>query len=255
MALTVLEAKLKSSNSALVFLQEQHQNVLRGLHAEIDSLRRQCQELQFQLATQTSQQVTEAEERHRRQLGELQRRLRQQTETADRLETERRQQQDAVAALQQQVKWTQLQLNNEGDARAQTARHLRAEISERDDAIRHLTAQLHEARATGARLRRLSRPRNASSSSLCVGTASVACQTDAPPAVAGTDSRPGTGLSRLSEEEAALVRPVGRGRRPSAAVSLPPIELNQSVGVAGGRALIRQQLRLAVDRGAAADSF
>ncbi|KAF0311895.1 hypothetical protein FJT64_017293 [Amphibalanus amphitrite] len=184
-----------------------------------------CQ-LQFQLATQTSQQVTEAEERHRRQLGELQRRLRQQTETADRLETERRQQQDAVAALQQQVKWTQLQLNNEGDARAQTARHLRAEISERDDAIRHLTAQLHEARATGARLRRLSRPRNASSSSF-----------------------------RLSEEEAALVRPVGRGRRPSAAVSLPPIELNQSVGVAGGRALIRQQLRLAVDRGAAADSF
>ena len=156
-----------------------------------------------------------------------------------------------------QVKWTQLQLSNEGDARAQTARHLRAEISERDDAIRHLTAQLHEARAAGARLRRLSRPLTTSSPAPAAAavTASVACQTDRRlPSVGG--SRPGSALSRLSEEEAAaLVRTTGAGRRPSAAVSLPPIELNQSVGVAGGRALIRQQLRLAVDRGAAADSF
>ena len=152
-----------------------------------------------------------------------------------------------------QVKWTQLQLSNEGDARAQTARHLRAEIGERDDAIRHLTAQLHEAQAAGARLRRLSRPRHGSTGSGS-GTASVGCQTELRPA--SSLSRPGSSLSRLAESDtAALVRPVGRGRRPSAAVSLPPIELNQSVGVTGGRALIRQQLRLTVDRGAPADSF
>ena len=48
--------------------------------------------------------MTEAEERHPRQLTELQRRLQQQTETAERLEKERRQQQDTVAALQQQVR-------------------------------------------------------------------------------------------------------------------------------------------------------
>ena len=152
------------------------------------------------------------------------------------------------------MKWTQLQLSNEGDARAQTARHLRAEIGERDDAIRHLTAQLHEAQAAGARLRRLSRSRHGStSSSSGGGTASVGCQTEWRPA-SSARSRPGSGgLSRL--DEAGTVCPVGRGRRPSAAVSLPPIELNQSVGVTGGRALIRQQLRLAVDRAAPADSF
>ena len=145
------------------------------------------------------------------------------------------------------MKWTQLQLANEGDARAQTARHLRAEIGERDDAIRHLTAQLHESETAAARLRRLCRPRNPSSPGQ---TATVGSQTDL---VSGS-SRPASSLSRVTET-AALVRPVGRGRRPSAAVSLPPIELNQSVGVTGGRALIRQQLRLAVDRGTSADSF
>ena len=154
------------------------------------------------------------------------------------------------------MKWTQLQLANEGDARAQTARHLRAEIGERDDAIRHLTAQLHQSEAAAARLRRPSRPRHPSTPGQ---TASVGCQTELPPLSASPrpgSSRPPSSLSRLGQmETAALVRPAGRGRRPSAAVSLPPIELNQSVGVTGGRALIRQQLRLAVDRGTSADSF
>ncbi|KAI8494746.1 Coiled-coil domain of unknown function [Branchiostoma belcheri] len=52
--LTQLQDKLRSAQSSILFMQQEHAKTLKGLHEEMHKLQKKCAELTFQLAMETT---------------------------------------------------------------------------------------------------------------------------------------------------------------------------------------------------------
>ncbi|XP_074061514.1 coiled-coil domain-containing protein 92 isoform X2 [Macrotis lagotis] len=149
MAASNLENQLHSAQKNLLFLQREHANTLKGLHAEIRRLQQHCTDLTYELTLKNSDQTGEAGPRG----GELKRRcealeaeLRDKEAEKQALLRELEQKEALVAVLEATVKERERKYLEELKLKSHKLSVLSAELEQRAATIAYLTAQLHAAK-------------------------------------------------------------------------------------------------------------
>merc|ERR1712001_772836 len=106
-----MDDRLRSAESAIAFIQNEHERVLHGLHMEIERLQQKCSDLQFALAHQTASAETEAELRSI--VVGLQADSYLNKDMVLNLQTELENAQQKIVELEEQLRWQELEKQNQ----------------------------------------------------------------------------------------------------------------------------------------------
>ncbi|KAJ8414815.1 hypothetical protein AAFF_G00023380 [Aldrovandia affinis] len=146
MASVSLENQLQSAQKNLLFLQQDHANTLKGLHAEIRRLQQHCTDLTYELTVRGSD-VTDGGEARclelRRKCEELEEQLKAKEEENAELLRELEQKNAMISVLENTIKEREKKYLEELKAKSHKLAVLSGELEQRASTIAYLTAQLH----------------------------------------------------------------------------------------------------------------
>ncbi|XP_072456786.1 coiled-coil domain-containing protein 92 isoform X2 [Notamacropus eugenii] len=194
MAASNLENQLHSAQKNLLFLQREHANTLKGLHAEIRRLQQHCTDLTYELTLKSSEQAGDGSSRStelKRRCEDLEAELRAKEAEKQALLQELEQKNALIAVLESTVKEREKKYLEELKLKSHKLSVLSGELEQRAGTIAYLTSQLH---ATKKKL--LLSPADA-------GAASPAGYKPAPP----KDKLPETPRRRMKKSLSAPLNP------------------------------------------------
>ncbi|KAM3825844.1 coiled-coil domain-containing protein 92 isoform 1-T4 [Vipera latastei] len=146
MAALNLENQLHSAQKNLLFLQRQHADTLKGLHAEIRRLQQHCTDLTYELTLKSSD-LTEngisRSEELRRKCEELEAQLKAKEMENNELLKELEQKNAMIAVLENTFKEREKKYLEELKMKSHKLNMLSSELEQRASTIAYLTTQLH----------------------------------------------------------------------------------------------------------------
>ncbi|XP_023658790.1 coiled-coil domain-containing protein 92 [Paramormyrops kingsleyae] len=146
MASISLENQLQSAQNNLLFLQQDHANTLKGLHAEIRRLQQHCTDLTYELMVKSSDPADGGEARcaelHRR-CEELEMQLKAKEEENTELMRDLEQKTAMISVLENTIKEREKKYLEELKLKSHRLAVLSGELEQRAGTIAYLTAQLH----------------------------------------------------------------------------------------------------------------
>ncbi|KAL0979486.1 hypothetical protein UPYG_G00185740 [Umbra pygmaea] len=141
-----LENKLHSAQKNLLFLQQDHANTLKGLHAEIRRLQQHCTDLAYELTMKTSDPTEDSEARCRElhcKCEELEAQLKvKEVENAELLR-DLEQKNAMISVLENTIKEREKKYLEELKMKSHKLSVLSGELEQRASTIAYLTSQLH----------------------------------------------------------------------------------------------------------------
>ncbi|XP_014884036.1 coiled-coil domain-containing protein 92 [Poecilia latipinna] len=141
-----LENQLHSAQKNLLFLQQDHANTLKGLHAEIRRLQQQCTDLTYELTVRSSDPSDSSEERCRelqRRCEELEAQLKKKEEENTELLRDLEQKNAMISVLENTIKEREKKYLEELKMKSHKLAVLSGELEQRASTIAYLTSQLH----------------------------------------------------------------------------------------------------------------
>ncbi|KAJ8285827.1 hypothetical protein GJAV_G00031350 [Gymnothorax javanicus] len=146
MANVSLENQLQSAQKNLLFLQQDHANTLKGLHAEIRRLQQHCTDLTYELTVRTSEDTDDGEARCRelrQKCEELEEQLKAKEEENAELLRELEQKNAMISVLENTIKEREKKYLEELKMKSHKLAVLSGELEQRASTIAYLTSQLH----------------------------------------------------------------------------------------------------------------
>ncbi|XP_056390194.1 coiled-coil domain-containing protein 92 [Hyla sarda] len=146
MATSNLENQLVSAQKNLLFLQQEHANTLKGLHAEIRRLQQHCTDLTYELTLKTSEQTGDSFTRSdelRRKCEELEAQLKDKETENNELIKELEQKNAMIMVLENTIKEREKKYLEELKVKSHKLNMLSSELEQRASTIAYLTSQLH----------------------------------------------------------------------------------------------------------------
>ncbi|XP_061673917.1 coiled-coil domain-containing protein 92 [Syngnathoides biaculeatus] len=141
-----LENQLQSAQKNLLFLQQDHANTLKGLHAEIRRLQQQCTDLTYELTVRSSDPSDSGEARCRelqRRCEELEAELKKKEEENAELLRDLEQKNAMIFVLENTIKEREKKYLEELKMKSHKLALLSGELEQRAGTIAYLTSQLH----------------------------------------------------------------------------------------------------------------
>ncbi|XP_077571118.1 coiled-coil domain-containing protein 92 isoform X1 [Stigmatopora nigra] len=141
-----LENQLQSAQKNLLFLQQDHANTLKGLHAEIRRLQQQCTDLTYELTVRSSDNSDSGESRCRelqRKCEELEAELKKKEEENTELLRDLEQKNAMIFVLENTIKEREKKYLEELKMKSHKLAVLSGELEQRASTIAYLTSQLH----------------------------------------------------------------------------------------------------------------
>ncbi|XP_068167022.1 coiled-coil domain-containing protein 92-like [Antennarius striatus] len=141
-----LENQLHSAQKNLLFLQQDHANTLKGLHAEISRLQQQCTDLTYELTMRSSDPSDSSEARCRelqRRCEELEAQLKKKEEENKELIRDLEQKNAMISVLENTIKEREKKYLEELKMKSHKLAILSGELEQRASTIAYLTSQLH----------------------------------------------------------------------------------------------------------------
>uniref|UniRef100_A0A3Q4H6S1 Coiled-coil domain containing 92 n=1 Tax=Neolamprologus brichardi TaxID=32507 RepID=A0A3Q4H6S1_NEOBR len=140
-----LENQLQSAQKNLLFLQQDHANTLKGLHAEIRRLQQQCTDLTYELTIRSSDPSgNEARCRElQRRCEELEAQLKKKEEENTELLRDLEQKNAMISVLENTIKEREKKYLEELKMKSHKLAVLSGELEQRASTIAYLTSQLH----------------------------------------------------------------------------------------------------------------
>ncbi|CAL1616292.1 unnamed protein product [Knipowitschia caucasica] len=141
-----LENQLHSAQKNLLFLQQDHANTLKGLHAEIRRLQQQCTDLTYELTVKTGDPSDSGEVRCKelqRRCEELEAELKKKEEENTELLRDLEQKNAMISVLENTIKEREKKYLEELKMKSHKLAVLSGELEQRASTIAYLTAQLH----------------------------------------------------------------------------------------------------------------
>ncbi|XP_057686863.1 coiled-coil domain-containing protein 92 [Corythoichthys intestinalis] len=141
-----LENQLHSAQKNLLFLQQDHANTLKGLHAEIRRLQQQCTDLTYELTVRSSDPSDNGESRCRelqRRCEELEAELKKKEEENTELLRDLEQKNAMIFVLENTIKEREKKYLEELKMKSHKLAVLSGELEQRASTIAYLTSQLH----------------------------------------------------------------------------------------------------------------
>ncbi|XP_077377508.1 coiled-coil domain-containing protein 92 [Festucalex cinctus] len=141
-----LENQLHSAQKNLLFLQQDHANTLKGLHAEIRRLQQQCTDLTYELTVRSSDPSDSGEARCRelqRRCEELEAELKKKEEENTELLRDLEQKNAMIFVLENTIKEREKKYLEELKMKSHKLAVLSGELEQRASTIAYLTSQLH----------------------------------------------------------------------------------------------------------------
>lgn len=141
-----LENQLHSAQKNLLFLQQDHANTLKGLHAEIRRLQQQCTDLTYELTVRSSDPSDSGEARCRelqRRCEELEAELKKKEEENTELLRDLEQKNAMISVLENTIKEREKKYLEELKMKSHKLAVLSGELEQRASTIAYLTSQLH----------------------------------------------------------------------------------------------------------------
>ncbi|XP_007489996.1 coiled-coil domain-containing protein 92 isoform X2 [Monodelphis domestica] len=146
MAASNLENQLHSAQKNLLFLQREHANTLKGLHAEIRRLQQHCTDLTYELTLKSSEQAGDGTSRSnelKRKCEDLEAELKAKEAEKQELLQELEQKNALIAVLETTVKEREKKYLEELKLKSHKLSVLSGELEQRAGTIAYLTSQLH----------------------------------------------------------------------------------------------------------------
>ncbi|XP_028853072.1 coiled-coil domain-containing protein 92 isoform X2 [Denticeps clupeoides] len=141
-----LENQLHSAQKNLLFLQQDHANTLKGLHAEIRRLQQHCSELTYELTVRSSDPSDSSEARCRelqQRCEELEAQLKAKEEENGELLRQLEQKTAMISVLEDTIRERERKYLDELKQKSHRLAVLSGELEQRASTIAYLTAQLH----------------------------------------------------------------------------------------------------------------
>nr|XP_006640449.1 PREDICTED: coiled-coil domain-containing protein 92 [Lepisosteus oculatus] len=141
-----LENQLHSAQKNLLFLQQDHANTLKGLHAEIRRLQQHCTDLTYELTVRSSDSTGSSELRCdelRKKCEELEAQLKAKEEENVELMKELEQKNAMISVLENTIKEREKKYLEELKTKSHKLNMLSSELEQRASTIAYLTSQLH----------------------------------------------------------------------------------------------------------------
>ncbi|XP_005729624.1 coiled-coil domain-containing protein 92 [Pundamilia nyererei] len=141
-----MENQLQSAQKNLLFLQQDHANTLKGLHAEIRRLQQQCTDLTYELTIRSSDPSDSSEARCRelqRRCEELEAQLKKKEEENTELLRDLEQKNAMISVLENTIKEREKKYLEELKMKSHKLAVLSGELEQRASTIAYLTSQLH----------------------------------------------------------------------------------------------------------------
>ncbi|MCJ8735376.1 hypothetical protein PDJAM_G00246320 [Pangasius djambal] len=141
-----LENQLHSAQKNLLFLQQDHANTLKGLHAEIRRLQQHCTDLTYELTSRSSDPNDDGEARCRelqRRCEELEEQLKAKEQENSELLRELEQKNAMISVLENTIREREKKYLDELKLKSHRLAVLSGELEQRAGTIAFLTAQLH----------------------------------------------------------------------------------------------------------------
>ncbi|XP_048100508.1 coiled-coil domain-containing protein 92 [Alosa alosa] len=141
-----LENQLHSAQKNLLFLQQDHANTLKGLHAEIRRLQQHCTDLTYELTVKSSDPTDSSEARCRalhERCEELEEQLREKEEENAELLRDLEQKTAMISVLEGTLREREKKYLDELKLKSQRLAALSGELEQRASTIAYLTSQLH----------------------------------------------------------------------------------------------------------------
>ncbi|XP_076126365.1 coiled-coil domain-containing protein 92 [Alosa pseudoharengus] len=141
-----LETQLHSAQKNLLFLQQDHANTLKGLHAEIRRLQQHCTDLTYELTVKSSDPTDSSEARCRAlhdRCEELEEQLREKEEENAELLRDLEQKTAMISVLEGTLREREKKYLDELKLKSQRLAVLSGELEQRASTIAYLTSQLH----------------------------------------------------------------------------------------------------------------
>ncbi|XP_061527325.1 coiled-coil domain-containing protein 92 [Phycodurus eques] len=141
-----LENQLHSAQKNLLFLQRDHADTLKGLHAEIRRLQQQCTDLTYELTSRSSDPSDSGEARSRelqRRCEELEAELKKKEEENTELLRDLEQKNAMIFVLENTIKEREKKYLEELKMKSHKLALLSGELEQRAGTIAYLTSQLH----------------------------------------------------------------------------------------------------------------
>ncbi|XP_053557795.1 coiled-coil domain-containing protein 92 [Bombina bombina] len=146
MATSNLENQLHSAQKNLLFLQQEHANTLKGLHAEIRRLQQHCTDLTYELTVKSADQTENGFSRSdelRRKCEELEAQLKVKETENNELLKELEQKNAMIMVLENTIKEREKKYLEELKVKSHKLNMLSSELEQRASTIAYLTSQLH----------------------------------------------------------------------------------------------------------------
>ncbi|XP_069475796.1 coiled-coil domain-containing protein 92 [Ambystoma mexicanum] len=146
MAASNLENRLHSAQKNLLFLQQEHANTLKGLHAEIRRLQQHCTDLTYELTLKNSDPTGSGylrSEELKRKCEELEVQLRQKETENNELLQDLEQKNAMIMVLETTIKEREKKYLEELKIKSHKLNMLSSELEQRASTIAYLTSQLH----------------------------------------------------------------------------------------------------------------
>ncbi|XP_062855444.1 coiled-coil domain-containing protein 92 [Trichomycterus rosablanca] len=141
-----MENQLHSAQKNLMFLQQDHANTLKGLHAEISRLQQHCTELNYELTVRSSDPNDDGEARClelQRRCEELEEQLKVKEQENSELLRELEQKNAMISVLENTIREREKKYLDELKLKSHRLAVLSGELEQRAGTIAFLTAQLH----------------------------------------------------------------------------------------------------------------
>ncbi|NWX97086.1 CCD92 protein, partial [Nothoprocta ornata] len=146
MAASNLENQLHSAQKNLLFLQREHANTLKGLHAEIRRLQQHCTDLTYELTVKSSDLTGNGSSRSdelKRKCEELEAQLKVKEAENNELLKELEQKNAMIMVLENTIKEREKKYLEELKMKSHKLNMLSSELEQRASTIAYLTSQLH----------------------------------------------------------------------------------------------------------------
>ncbi|KFP27785.1 Coiled-coil domain-containing protein 92, partial [Colius striatus] len=146
MATSNLENQLQSAQKNLLFLQREHANTLKGLHAEIRRLQQHCTDLTYELTVKSSDLSGNGNSRSdelKRKCEDLEAQLKAKEAENNELLKELEQKNAMIMVLENTIKEREKKYLEELKMKSHKLNMLSSELEQRASTIAYLTSQLH----------------------------------------------------------------------------------------------------------------
>ncbi|XP_029427201.1 coiled-coil domain-containing protein 92 [Rhinatrema bivittatum] len=146
MAASNMENQLHSAQKNLLFLQQEHANTLKGLHAEIRRLQQHCTDLTYELTLKSSDPPGSGNSRSdelKRKCEELEAQLKVKETENDDLVKELEQKNAMILVLENTIKEREKKYLEELKMKSHKLNMLSSELEQRASTVVYLTSQLH----------------------------------------------------------------------------------------------------------------